>query len=69
MPSNDFYQPSEHEADHTNPDHGLAVIEAHFVIPTQTARLAEPAKGPLHDPSLGQNLETFSFTYCTKLPK
>src|SRR5882672_10505699 len=59
MASRDFCEAPEHDSDHTNPHHRLTMIQSHLVVPTQPARLTQPAKGSLHNPSLGQNLETF----------
>src|SRR5438552_2863651 len=53
-------QASDHKTNHANPNHRLAVIHAHLIVAAQSAGLGEPAKGSLNDPSLGQNLETFS---------
>ena len=36
------------------------MIDAHLIVATQAAGLDQPAKCPLNDPALGQNLETFS---------
>ena len=35
----------------------LAMIQADFIIPPQPPRFGQPAKVPLNDPSLGQDLE------------
>ena len=50
---------SDHEANHANAQHGLAMIEPHLIIGAQPPRLAEPAKGSFDDPAFGQNLESF----------
>src|SRR6266446_5496120 len=36
------------------------MIHTHLIIAAQAAGLGEPAKGSLYNPTLGQNLETFS---------
>src|SRR5712675_3373576 len=59
MPSCVFCQASNHNANHANSNHRLAVIQAHLIVTAQSAGLGEPAKGSLNDPSLGQNLEAF----------
>ncbi len=48
---------SDHEANHANPDHGLAMIQAHLIVSAEAARFVKPAKGPFHNPALGQHPE------------
>jgi hypothetical protein len=50
-------EPPDHQTNHTNSYHRLAMIHANFIIPAKPPRLDKPAKGPLNDPPLGQNFE------------
>src|ERR1051325_8209803 len=50
-------QAADHETNHTNPDHRLAMIHADLIVAAKPSRLKEPTKGSFYDPPLGQNLE------------
>src|SRR5437867_7136569 len=51
-------QALEHETNHANSNHRLAMIQADLIIAAEPARLVEPTKSSLYDPPLGQHLET-----------
>jgi hypothetical protein len=48
---------SDHDANHANADHRLAMIQPHLIVGAQAPRFVEPAKGSLDNPALGQDLE------------
>jgi len=47
----------EHQVDHRNLDHGLAVFHTGFIVLAQSPISAKPCKRSLDDPSLGQHLK------------
>src|SRR5881396_2636146 len=59
MASRGFGQTPEHDANHANPNHGLAMIHAHFIVAAKAPGFVEPPESSLYDPALGKNLETF----------
>src|SRR5664280_201755 len=52
-------EPPDHEANHANPQHCLAMIEPHFIVGAKPPRFAEPAEGSFDNPAFGQDFETF----------
>src|SRR5438552_7542502 len=50
-------QALEHEANHANPNHGLAMIQSHLIVPTKPSRLGKPTESSFYNPALGKNLE------------
>ncbi len=48
----------EHELDHRNLDHGLAVFDEFLIVFAQPTSMAEPGEGAFHDPAFGKNLKT-----------
>src|SRR5271168_1410596 len=58
MPSYSRQTP-DHDANHTNPNHCLTVIQADLIIPVQAPRLVQPAESALDHPAPGQHLEAF----------
>src|ERR1700683_94487 len=59
MVSYRFREAADHDSDHANSQHGLAMINADFVVAAQSPRFEEPAKGSFHNPAFGQNLKAF----------
>src|SRR5271166_6095998 len=58
MTSCSICQASDHDPNHANSQHGLAMIEADLIVAAQPPRFIEPAKGSFHDPAFGQNFES-----------
>src|SRR5271169_1065372 len=52
-------QAFDHDPNHTNPQHRLAVIQPNFIVTAKSARLVEPAERPFDDPPSRQHLEPF----------
>ncbi len=50
-------QSPDHEPDHAETNHSLAVIQTNFVVTAQPARFEEPAESAFHNPPLRQGLE------------
>ncbi len=48
----------DHQVGHGDEDHGLAAVWQSLVVFGQSAVLAQPCEGALHDPALGQDDET-----------
>jgi len=61
MASYSFRQSSHHEADHANPQHRLAMVDADLVVTTQPPLFEKPTKGAFYNPAFGQHLKTFAF--------
>src|SRR5947209_3865298 len=59
MASLSICQASDHDTNHANSEHRLAMIYPNLVVAAQPARFVEPAKGSFDDPSFGKNLESF----------
>jgi hypothetical protein len=49
---------AKHKSDHGDVDEGLTVVRPLFIVAAEAAAFHEPAKGPLNDPALGQDLES-----------
>jgi len=52
----------QHQVDHCQIDHGFAAGWQRLVVFAQPTVLAEPAKGPFHNPAFGQNNEAMQVT-------
>src|SRR5580692_6899820 len=59
MASYSFRQSSHHQADHANPQHRLAMVDANLVVATQTPGFEKPTKGSFYNPAFGQHFKTF----------
>src|SRR5260221_32160 len=59
MSSRSFCQTSEHETNHANANHRLAMIQADLVVTTESARLVKPTEGPFYYPTFRKDLKTF----------
>src|SRR5208282_4270889 len=53
-------QPAQHDADHGEAEEGGDGSGVAFEVASQTAVAADPGKGALDDPALGQNDKTMS---------
>src|SRR5439155_12802754 len=51
-------QAPDHDSDHTNPNHRLAMVHANHVVPTEPTGFDKPAERSFDYPPLGQDLET-----------
>lgn len=61
LKSSNLRQPLEHKANHGQIDEGFRGFRQSFVIFAQTSTPVQPAKGPLDDPTLGQNAKALLF--------
>src|SRR5580692_1210743 len=59
MASYSFRQSSHHQADHANPQHRFAMVDANLVVATQPPRFEKPTKGSFYNPAFGQHFKTF----------
>src|SRR2546427_13262819 len=52
-------QALEHETNHANANHRLAMVQADFVVTAKPPGLGEPAEGSFYNPPLRKNFESF----------
>lgn len=52
-------QPSDHDANHGQVDHGLTVLCSVFIVFAQPATMSEPGKCALNHPSAGKEVKAF----------
>src|ERR1700685_251159 len=52
-------QSFDHETNHANAYHGLAMFKPDFVVTTEAPRFDKPAEGSFYDPALGKHFEPF----------
>ncbi len=52
-------QAPEYNPHHANPNHGLTMIQSHFIVAAKAPGLVEPSEGELNNPAFRKNLKAF----------
>jgi len=48
----------QHESDHGDLNHGLAIFNQFFIVLAEATGMAQPSKRAFHDPAFGKDLKT-----------